>query len=105
MNKFNAIDDNLLIVKRMCELIKEDYDTANTNINIMFESIKLYYSKINININDIIKHIVIINTKISNRNKAKNSYTDLNMNNTPRKRKQSNRKLKTAKISNVSAKQ
>ena len=105
MNKFNTIDDNLLIIKRICEHIREDYGTTNNYINTILESIKTYYSSITGNIDFVAKHIDIIDNKISNKNKAKNSYTDSNMNNTPRNKKSSNKKLKTAKTSNVSAKQ
>ena len=37
-------------------------------------------------INAIAEHIAIIDTKVSNRNKAKNSYTNSNMNTTSRNR-------------------
>lgn len=105
MNKFNTIDDNILIIKRICQIIREDYGAANDNINVALESIKAYCSKINIDINAIAEHIAIIDIKVSNRNKAKNSYTNSNMNTTSRNRKSFNRKPKTAKTNNVPVKQ
>lgn len=114
INKFNAIDDNILIIKRICGLIREDnnvlYSMYNNisettahdynKIYITLESIKAYCSKIKLDID------AIIDTKVSNRNKAKNSYTNSNMNTTSQKKRKSfNRKPKTAKVSNVPAKQ
>ena len=105
MNKLNTINEDILIIKRICEIIREDYNVDNNRINTVLESIKAYCSKINIDINAIAEHIAIIDTKVSNRNKAKNSYTNSNMNTTSRNRKSFNRKPKTVKTNNVPAKQ
>lgn len=89
----------------MSERIREEHSAFYDNTNTILETIKNYCSMINININNVAKHLAIVDTKINNKNKAKNSCTNLNMNNTTRNKKLFNRKLKTAKINNISTKQ
>ncbi len=105
IKKFNTVDDYLLTIRRMSERIREEHSAFYDNTNTILETIKNYCSGINININDVAKHLAIVDNKINNKNKAKNSCTNLNMNNTTRNKKLFNRKLKTAKINNISTKQ
>ena len=103
IKKFNAINDYLLIIRRTSECIREEHSAFYDNTNTILETIKNYCSKINININNVAKHLAIVDTKINNKNK--NSYANLNMNNTTRNKKLFNRKLKIAKINDISTKQ
>ena len=105
IKKFNTVDDYLLIIRRTSECIREEHSAFYDNTNTILETIKNYCSRINININNVAKHLAIVDTKINNKNKAKNSYTNSNMNNTARNKKSFNRKLKIAKINNISTKQ
>lgn len=103
IKKFNTVNDYLLIIRRTSECIREEYSAFYDNTNTILETIKNYCSKININ--NVAKHLAIVDTKINNKNKAKNSYANLNMNNTTRNKKLFNRKLKIAKINDISTKQ